>query len=582
MKYLFQLFELREKQIIVVIATLLVLIAIIPIWQVHFPPLQDYPLHLLRQNILAHYSDPAFRYHDVFVATLFPMPYILTDYIVSGLASFLPITTAGKIQLTLYVVLLPLGFFYLLSSLAQSKLALGFFVFPLIYNMHLEKGNLNYALSFPLFLIALGYWWRHHNHATWKSEGMLSGLVFLVYLCHLYTFVYLVFSVVILAIFEFRSVSKVFRNLMPFAPSLLLLALVFINQAMQFSALQIEPSKEPVVIEYSTLKGDLLSAINSKFSWSYLTTFSPARDRRVWIPCFLLFVALFFSKRRRKLDNAFLALLAAFAVAYVLLPQYVHSSDGLGYDFSLRTLIIILLIAPLCVSPPSSTNLRALFLGCLILLSLYSLRGSWKDWRSVGSNLDDYYAMLKQIPAGERASFVVHKDSMYVGNIRPFDYFGSYYYLEKGAVRTTDMGSDLSAPLRAIEYRHSSALRSELESVFFHRAQDRFAWYTIVLLRNQKERVHVLAEKYGFENMFENNSMAVYRRTQDSLPSTLWFQGDYFVMGMKEGYNYLLLWQNPSVARPPSTTENLELIGSRGNASLWRRRNLVAENSAVN
>jgi hypothetical protein len=172
---------------------------------------------------------------------------------------------------------------------------------------------------------------------------------------------------------------------------------------------------------------------------------------------------------------------------------------------------------------------------------------------------------------------------MYVGNIRPFDYFGSYYYLEKGAVRTTDMGPDLSAPLRAIEYRqHSSTPSSELENVFFHRAQDRFAWYTIVLLRNQKERAHALAEKYGFENMFENNSIAVYRRTQNSLPSTLWFQGDYFVMGMKEGYNYLLLWQNPSMARPPSTTQNFELIGSRGNASLWRRRNLVAENSAVN
>lgn len=171
--YLHRLFERHEEQIVAGMAMVLIIIAVIPIWLVHFPPLQDCPLHLLRENILAHYSDPALGYRDEFVISLFPMPYILTDYIVSGLARLVPITIAVKILLTLYVVLLPASSFYMLSSLARSKLILGFFSFPLIYNMHLEKGNINYAFSFPLFLFALGYWWRHHKQRTWKGKRAL-------------------------------------------------------------------------------------------------------------------------------------------------------------------------------------------------------------------------------------------------------------------------------------------------------------------------------------------------------------------------------------------------------------------------
>jgi hypothetical protein len=582
LEYLCRFFERHEDQLIAGMATLLIIVAIIPIWVVRFPPLQDYPLHLLRENIVAHYSDPALGYRDAFVVSLFPMPYILPDYLVCPLARLLPITIAGKILLTLCVVLLPVSFFYLFCSLARNKLMLGFFAFPLVYNFHLEVGETNTALSLPLFLFALGYWWRHHKQPTWKTNGFLCGLVFLVYLCHLFTFFYLAFSIVVLELFESRKVSRVLTSLTPFLPALFLLGLIFVNPSLR-SVLRIESPKGPVFIEYSTLKGDMLNVINSKFDRSYLTTFSPRRERRVWIGSLLLWGCLLLGRRPRRLEKAFLTLLAALAVLYLLLPPLIFFPQGLAEELSLRALIIIMLVAPLCISPPSSSNLRLLVFGFLILLSLYSLQGSLKDWIAAGAKLDDFHAVLKQIPADERVSFRIHKDAMSVGNIKPFIYFGAYYYLEQGAARATDptdvgLGDEMSGPLRSVQYRHASAPQPELETIFLHRAQARFGWYTIILLHNQRDQVHSLAEKYGFETVFENRSIGVYRRTQNPLPSTNWFPGDYSIVGMEDGYNFLLLWQSPSVPWP-SITNGFELMASRGNATLWRRRLLL--NSAL-
>jgi hypothetical protein len=581
-EYLCRFFELHEDRLIVEMAILLVVVAVIPIWLVRFPPLQDYPLHLLRENIVAHYSDPTLGYRNAFDVSLFPMPYILPDYLVCPLARLLPITIAGKILLTLCVVLLPVSFFFLSSSLARNKLILGFFAFPLIYNFHLEVGETNTALSLPLFLFALGYWWRHHKQPTWKTNGFLCGLVFLVYICHLYTFCYLAFSIVVLELFESRKVSRVLTSLIPFLPAVFLLGLTFVNPSLR-SALRIESPRGPVFIEYSTLKGEMRTVINSKFDRSYLTTFSPERERRLWIASLLLFGCLLLSRRPSHLEKAFLTLLAGLAVLYVLLPPMILLPQGLAEEISLRTLILILLVAPLCISPPPSGNRRLLVFGFLILLSLYSLQGNLKDWIFAGARLDDFYAVLKQIPADERVSFRIHKDAMYIGNIDPFIYFGAYYYLEQGAPRATDpadvgLRDEMSGPFRSVHYRHASAPQSELETIFLHRAQARFGWYTIILLHNQRDQVHSLAEKYGFETVFENRSIGVYRRTQTPLPITNWFPGDYFVVGMKDGYNFLLLWQSPSVPWP-SITNGFELIASRGNATLWRRRLLL--NSAL-
>jgi hypothetical protein len=567
-------FERQEAKIITVTAAVLIVIAEIPIWAVHFPPLQDYPIHLLRANIIAHYSDLTSRYYDTFVVSLAPIPYILTDYILSGLALMLPIAIAGKIMLAIYIVLLPVSFFYLLRSIAANKLVLGFFSFLLIYNRHFEKGNTSYFFSFPLFMFALGYWWRHRIRPTWGHKAVLSGLIVAVYLCHLYTLLFLFFSIVVLAWFEFRSVRKVFGTLLPFLPSILILCISLASQTSQFKPPPMGVFKDPVVMEYPSLKGKLLAVVNGRFEMPYLMTFSPWRERRIFIASAVLFGFLLLGSLRAQRSSAFSWLFLALSLLYLLLPQFVSPE----WDVAPRTLIFILLIAPVCLSPPRSPPLRLVVAIFLVLLSVYSLRGTWRDYRSVSSNLDDYYAVLKQIPPGERASFRVDKDSMYMGNITPYALFGIYYYMESGAIRAADMGREMWAVLRSVEYRRIEAPPPQLEDTFSGGVVDP-GGYAIVLLRNQQAAVAYLAQKYGYRTVLETHDIGVYRKVRN-VPSLGWFPGRYYVLGLKDNYNYLFLWQN-AFHTDPAIAQQFELVSSRENAQLWRRRHLLDESSTV-
>jgi hypothetical protein len=70
--------------------TALLALALIPIWAVRFPPVQDYPLHILRAGIITHYHDSASHDADAFVVSLTPITYVLTDYLLSSLAHLIP------------------------------------------------------------------------------------------------------------------------------------------------------------------------------------------------------------------------------------------------------------------------------------------------------------------------------------------------------------------------------------------------------------------------------------------------------------------------------------------------------------
>ena len=48
-------------------ALCLTVLNLLPIWFVQFPPLQDYPYHLLRTHILSNYTNTFFRYDELYV-----------------------------------------------------------------------------------------------------------------------------------------------------------------------------------------------------------------------------------------------------------------------------------------------------------------------------------------------------------------------------------------------------------------------------------------------------------------------------------------------------------------------------------
>lgn len=138
------------------ICTILAIVFLVPIWSVKFPPLQDYPGHLWRAHILLNYHASGFNYDKIFEVSLFPMPYIATDYCLMVLGLLFPLELAGKIILSVYIILLPASVFYLIYAVDKSKIILGFFGFLFIYNWYFNKGHTHFVFSIPLFLFTVG------------------------------------------------------------------------------------------------------------------------------------------------------------------------------------------------------------------------------------------------------------------------------------------------------------------------------------------------------------------------------------------------------------------------------------------
>ena len=190
------------------LAMILTGLNLLPIWLVRFPPLQDYPYHLLRTHIIANYSNPAYGYPEKYVLNFFPSPYSFVDYLVVILNWIFTLQFSWKLILSLYIILFPWSIFYLIRSVNEQKTILGFFSFLFVYSWYFNMGFVNFVFSLPFFFFTLGFWWRSQNRLTWKREVLLCVLIVCVYLSHFITYVILIFTFTILMVLASRSIHR--------------------------------------------------------------------------------------------------------------------------------------------------------------------------------------------------------------------------------------------------------------------------------------------------------------------------------------------------------------------------------------
>ncbi len=168
-------------------------ISLWPIWCERFPPLQDYPEHLLHAHMLAHRHDPTFNYGRDFEFHLTPV-YATFFAVTISFSKFLPIEVAGKAALSLYIVLIAALVVKLARRLGSDIAWWGLLLFfPLAFNQQYFQGNINYCYSLPLLLFtlldaddlsthSLGVWQLARHVALQVVLFFTHPLTFLVYL----------------------------------------------------------------------------------------------------------------------------------------------------------------------------------------------------------------------------------------------------------------------------------------------------------------------------------------------------------------------------------------------------------------
>jgi hypothetical protein len=133
----------------------LLAVALLLIWIPPYPPLTDYPEHLLAIQVLAHYQDSSFNYVRDYSIHLRNVPYIavyLTGMILNKVFS---IYVVGKILLSLYILFTPLSILAYVRSFPGASPWPALLSFILLFNFFYYLGSINFLLSIPLAFFTL-------------------------------------------------------------------------------------------------------------------------------------------------------------------------------------------------------------------------------------------------------------------------------------------------------------------------------------------------------------------------------------------------------------------------------------------
>ena len=186
----------------------LIIAYLLPIWLFAYFPTQDGVSHVYNSQILTEYNNPKYQFRDYYEINWYPFPNWLSHFLLAVLMFVFPSLIAEKIFLSLYVILFPLAIYYFLNAVQRGRHALVILSFTFIYNYLFLMGFYNFAVSVPLFFLALGYWWKYKGEMNATRIILLNLLIIVTYFAHLISYAFILFSIALLALLHFKRDFK--------------------------------------------------------------------------------------------------------------------------------------------------------------------------------------------------------------------------------------------------------------------------------------------------------------------------------------------------------------------------------------
>lgn len=198
------------------------------IWFPSYNAMTDYPVHIVRAHILAYYdSSPLYR--QLFEKSLLPNPNMAIDYLATPLVPALGLVAAGKVFLSLLVILFNLGCHFFGRAIHGASSWTSFGCALLVFNGAYQYGFVNYAFSVALLLLCLALWYSQRD--AWKLSSLLclSALLTALFVSHLAGFG---FALLVLGLFwigEIFERRRLHRRMFLEAAAFLPAALIWIS-----------------------------------------------------------------------------------------------------------------------------------------------------------------------------------------------------------------------------------------------------------------------------------------------------------------------------------------------------------------
>jgi hypothetical protein len=160
----------------------------VPFWAAPgYLPSTDGPSHVYNAWLLGQLLGPAPAplLGQYYYLNPQPVPNSLTHFALLALMWALPPAAAEKALLSLYVLLAAGALWYLAGAIDGERAWLALLGLPFVWNVLLGLGFYNYCFSVPLFLLALGWWWRHRGRPGLAFAAVLDALLVLCYFAHI-------------------------------------------------------------------------------------------------------------------------------------------------------------------------------------------------------------------------------------------------------------------------------------------------------------------------------------------------------------------------------------------------------------
>ncbi len=370
--------RLDKERRIYSVALLAVLAAIlIPIWMVDYPGMVDYPNHLTRCYIIAHYyENPVWQQRYFLVYD--PIPNLAIDLVVVPLLHFFPLLVCGKLFLSLAATL------YVVGCSAVGRAATGkpnwlalvcAFTF---YNSQLLFGFVNFVFGIGVFLCAFAFWLRVRSAMTPLRFFLCCMFSVAAFFSHLSSAAFLGIACVTVALLDLyreRQVIRFFVNLVWLFTPLLLMA-GYLGTSGQVGG-----------IEWSTPMRKLLLLL------APIRTYSVAFDLGLILVLFLCALTL---RRDTSIHRTALVSLVFFAL-FLITPKNIYTTSGADARYVVPGYLLLILSVEL-----RGGRLRKMVLAVALTAMAARTVSITANWLAISQRGKQALAMGDVLPQGAR------------------------------------------------------------------------------------------------------------------------------------------------------------------------------------
>ena len=410
-----------------VLIGVLIVAYLLPIWLFPYFPTQDGVSHVYNSQILTEYVNPTYQFRDYYDINWFPFPNWLSHASLALLLFIFPPLIAEKVFLSLYVILFPFAIRYFLNAVQSGRDALVILSFTFIYNYLLLMGFYNFAVSVPLFFLALGYWWRHREALTTTRIVLLNLLIIVIYFAHLISYAFVLFSIALLTVIHFRHNLKriLITGCAVLPAALLLIVYLPTSDLLAGGPPEFELGRVGELLE-NAIGMYVLVAYNENQAWISYAVFACLLFLSIWT---------FWQNRKPSTESvagqgAFLILFGVLFLLYLILP----GSIGPGGWVNDRLLILAALLIFACFRLSEHIRWQQVFTGLVTLLAIVNVLYIGILCKTLNAELRQFNAFVDRVEKNTvilPLQFEATGESLRIGI---FVNAANYYCLDNGCI----------------------------------------------------------------------------------------------------------------------------------------------------